>query len=66
MPELELQDYWIDQYEVTNRQFKAFVDQGGYQKREYWKIDFSRRRKTSFLGRSHGVVPRRYGTPRPE
>ena len=45
MPELELKDYWIDQYEVTNRQFKAFVDQGGYEKREYWKVDFSRRRK---------------------
>jgi len=42
MPELALNDYWIDQYEVTNQQFKAFVDQGGYQKREYWKIDFVR------------------------
>ncbi len=42
MPELALKDYWIDQYEVTNRQFKVFVDQGGYQKREYWKIDFQR------------------------
>jgi eukaryotic-like serine/threonine-protein kinase len=42
MPELALQDYWIDKYEVTNRQFKAFVDQGGYQKREYWKNDFQR------------------------
>jgi serine/threonine protein kinase/predicted esterase len=42
MPELALKDYWIDQYEVTNRQFKAFVDQGGYQKREYWKIGFQR------------------------
>jgi predicted esterase len=42
MPELPLKDYWIDQYEVTNRQFKAFVDQGGYQKREYWKVDFQR------------------------
>jgi cephalosporin-C deacetylase-like acetyl esterase len=42
MPELELKDYWIDQHEVTNRQFKAFVDQGGYQKREYWKVDFQR------------------------
>ncbi len=40
MPELPLKDYWIDQYEVTNRQFKAFVDRGGYQKREYWKVDF--------------------------
>ena len=42
MPELELKDYWIDRNEVTNRQFKAFVDQGGYQKREYWKVDFQR------------------------
>jgi formylglycine-generating enzyme required for sulfatase activity len=42
MPELALKDYWIDQYEVTNRQFKSFVDQGGYQKREYWKADFQR------------------------
>ncbi|PYX80640.1 MAG: hypothetical protein DMG70_22595, partial [Acidobacteria bacterium] len=42
MPELALKDYWIDQYEVTNRQFKAFLDQGGYQKRQYWKVDFLR------------------------
>src|SRR5579872_1701642 len=42
MPELDLKDYWIDQYEVTNREYKAFVDRGGYQKREYWKIDFQR------------------------
>jgi dienelactone hydrolase len=25
-----LTDYWLDQYEVTNREFKAFVDRGGY------------------------------------
>jgi eukaryotic-like serine/threonine-protein kinase len=42
MPELTLPDYWIDQYEVTNRQYKAFVDAGGYQKPEYWKFDFIR------------------------
>ena len=40
MPELKLKDYWIDRYEVSNRQFKSFVDQGGYKKREYWKVDF--------------------------
>ena len=45
MPELALNDYWIDQYEVTNQQFKAFVDAGGYQKREYWKYDFVREGK---------------------
>ncbi|MCU1284817.1 MAG: serine/threonine protein kinase [Acidobacteriales bacterium] len=42
MPELDLNDYWIDRYEVTNREFKRFVDQGGYRKREYWKNDFQK------------------------
>ena len=33
-------DYWIDKYEVTNRQFKEFVDAGGYEKQEFWKEPF--------------------------
>jgi dienelactone hydrolase/predicted Ser/Thr protein kinase len=32
--------YYIDRYEVTNRQFKEFVDDGGYGKREYWSQEF--------------------------
>jgi dienelactone hydrolase/predicted Ser/Thr protein kinase len=32
--------YAIDKYEVTNKQFKEFVDGGGYTKREYWKQPF--------------------------
>jgi serine/threonine protein kinase len=35
-----LEDFWIDKYEVTNEQFKEFVDQGGYQKQDYWKQEF--------------------------
>jgi len=35
-----LNDYWIDQFEVTNRQFKAFVDAGGYRTRSYWTEPF--------------------------
>ena len=35
-----LDDYWIDRFEVTNRQFKAFVDQGGYRHQEYWREPF--------------------------
>ena len=63
MPELELKDYWIDQYEVTNRQFKAFVDQGGYQKREYWKFPFERNGKT--LSWDEAMALFRDGTGRP-
>ncbi len=35
-----LDDYWLDRYEVTNRQFKEFIDRGGYDKREHWKQPF--------------------------
>ncbi len=38
--QVELPDYWLDRYEVTNRQYKAFVDAGGYRKREFWKEPF--------------------------
>lgn len=34
---IELDAFWIDRYEVTNEQFKAFVDDGGYDKRELWR-----------------------------
>ena len=37
---VELPDYLMDKYEVTNREFKKFVDSGGYRKREYWKEPF--------------------------
>ena len=35
-------DFLIDRAEVTNADFKAFVDAGGYVKREYWKESFVR------------------------
>ena len=34
--------YFIDAREVTNAEFKAFVDSGGYEKREYWTEPFVR------------------------
>ena len=32
--------FFIDRYEVTNRQFKEFVDSGGYDRPEYWVQPF--------------------------
>jgi eukaryotic-like serine/threonine-protein kinase len=43
---VEIPDYWIDRFEVTNRQFKQFVDAGGYRKREYWKQPFAENGRT--------------------
>jgi len=38
---VEAPAYLIDKYEVTNEQFKVFVDGGGYANPEYWKgLDF--------------------------
>jgi dienelactone hydrolase len=40
LPSAEMDAFWLDRYEVTNRQFKEFIDHGGYQKRDYWKQPF--------------------------
>ncbi|HZI64225.1 MAG TPA: protein kinase, partial [Thermoanaerobaculia bacterium] len=33
-------DFWLDRYEVTNREFKRFVDAGGYDNPALWKNPF--------------------------
>ena len=45
-PAGELDDFFIDRYEVTNRQYKQFVDSGGYRDRKYWKHQFVKAGKT--------------------
>ena len=40
LPDVPLQDYWIDRHEVTNREFKKFLEAGGYAKPQYWKERF--------------------------
>ncbi len=41
-----LADYWLDKYEVTNKQFKEFVDRGAYQKKDYWREPFTQDGRT--------------------
>lgn len=41
-----LGDYFIDRYEVSNREYKEFVAAGGYVRREFWKQPFIRDGKT--------------------
>lgn len=35
-----LDGFFIDKYEVSNREFKEFIAAGGYLKREFWKYPF--------------------------
>jgi formylglycine-generating enzyme required for sulfatase activity/predicted Ser/Thr protein kinase/pimeloyl-ACP methyl ester carboxylesterase len=37
---VRLDDYFIDQFEVTNREYKEFINAGGYLKRQFWKYPF--------------------------
>jgi dienelactone hydrolase len=37
-----LPPFFIDRFEVTNRQYQVFVDNGGYSTRDYWKQRFVR------------------------
>ncbi len=39
-PPVEIDPFWIDRYEVTNRQFQEFVDAGGYRRPEHWREPF--------------------------
>jgi len=36
----KINDFYMDKYEVTNRQYKKFIDSGGYTKNEYWENKF--------------------------
>lgn len=40
-PYLEIRDFYMDRYEVTNSQFQAFVDAGGYTNPEFWEHPFT-------------------------
>jgi eukaryotic-like serine/threonine-protein kinase len=40
LPPVKVPDFWIDQYEVTNREFKRFVDADGYRNAALWRHAF--------------------------
>ena len=62
---ITLPDYWIDKYEVTNRQFKKFVDAGGYQKQGVLEALFSQRRTCRSLGEAMAEFLDATGRPGP-
>jgi eukaryotic-like serine/threonine-protein kinase len=62
-PGLKLADYFVDRHEVTNAEYKKFVDAGGYGKPEYWKQPFERDGKT--LSFEEALPAFRDGTGRP-
>ena len=37
-----LDDYFIDKYEVSNQEYKEFINAGGYLKQQFWKYPLSK------------------------
>lgn len=64
-PPVELDDFWLDRYEVTNRDFKEFVDQGGYRQREFWKQPFVKDGRTLEWSEAIGSFLDATGRPGP-
>jgi eukaryotic-like serine/threonine-protein kinase len=63
LPAVQTKEFWLDRYEVTNREYEAFVKQGGYRNREYWKEPFVREGRV--LGWDEAVGQFRDSTGRP-
>ncbi len=62
---IRLGDYLMDRYEVTNRAFKAFVDSGGYRRRELWDYPFVQEGRTLTWEQGIKQMTDRTGRPGP-
>jgi formylglycine-generating enzyme required for sulfatase activity/dienelactone hydrolase len=62
-PELAIDSFLIDRHEVTNEEYKRFVDAGGYQKSDFWKQPFMRNGKV--VPREEALASFRDATGRP-
>jgi eukaryotic-like serine/threonine-protein kinase len=60
-----LDDFLIDKYEVTNSEFKKFVDAGGYRDPQYWKIPFTKDGHTLTFERATALFVDKTDRPAP-
>ena len=58
-----LPPYYVDRFEVTNRDYQNFVDSGGYEKQQYWTEPFTANGRT--LSWSQAMTEFRDTTGRP-
>jgi eukaryotic-like serine/threonine-protein kinase len=65
LPPVLLKDYWIDRYEVTNKQFEDFVDHGGYGNQEYWTHEIRKDGRRISWAEAMALFRDRTGRPGP-
>jgi serine/threonine protein kinase len=61
----EKNGFYIDLYEVTNKQYKEFVDAGGYRNPEYWKHQFIKEGKVLTWEEASAEFTDKTGRPGP-
>ena len=61
----KLNDFLIDKYEVTNKQYKEFVDKGGYSNKKYWKNEFTKDGKKLYWQEAMKLFVDQTGRPGP-
>jgi dienelactone hydrolase len=57
--------FFIDRFEVTNKQYKEFVDDGGYSNPVYWKNEFKKDGKTISRDEAMTLLMDKTGRPGP-
>jgi formylglycine-generating enzyme required for sulfatase activity/dienelactone hydrolase len=57
--------FFTDRYEVTNRQYKEFIDKGGYSNPDYWKFEFKKDGKTISRDKAIALFVDNTGRPGP-
>ena len=60
-----LGDFFIGRFEVTNKEYKAFVDAGGYRNREFWKNLFMKDGRKLTWEEAMGMFMDQTGRPGP-
>ncbi len=62
---VRLSDYFIDKYEVSNEDYKAFINAGGYVRREFWSHPFVKDGRTLSWDEAMALFVDRTGLPGP-
>ncbi len=65
LPPVNLPDYWIDRHEVTNRDFKRFVDAGGYTRADLWQQPFVKDGRSIAFAEAMALLVDSTGRPGP-